>query len=372
MPPTAEFLPIAAYKPRLKALRAALAKADHPALLITNPTDIRYLSPFCGDDSYALITASKFIIISDSRYEGDLKPVKGLATVFLREGDMIDAVQTVVGDSRLKRLAVQSDHLTVHNRKRIATAIKATKLIDTTGIIAAQRVIKDDHEIAFIRRAVAIQQAALLATLKTIKPGGGQTELEIAARLEFEMKSRGSVKPAFDTIVAADANSAKPHATPGPLKTKRNGVVLVDWGARSGGYCSDMTRVFALGAWPKKVAEIYSVVLEAHQAAMAAGRPGMTAQALDAVARNVIEKAGFGKLFGHGTGHGIGLNIHESPSVRRLLPTTVLEPGMVVTIEPGIYLPGIGGVRIEDDLLITKRGSEGLCTLPKTLDWATL
>lgn len=370
--PTAEYLPIAAYKPRLKALRAALAKADHPALLITNPADIRYLSPFCGDDSYAIVTASKFTVITDSRYEGDVAPLKGHATVFMRPADMLDAVKEVVSGLRLRRLAIQSDHLTVSTRARLAKSLKGVKLADTTGIIAALRVIKDEHEINFIRRAVAIQQAAILATLKTIKPRGGQTELEIAATLEYEMKTRGSVKTAFEPIVAANANSAKPHTSPGPVKTTKGGVLLIDWGARAGGYCSDMTRVFALGSWPKKIAHIYDIVLEAHMAAMAAARPGLTCQQLDHAARAVIEKAGFGPRFGHGTGHGIGLNIHEAPSIRKLPPETTLQPGMVVTIEPGIYLPGIGGVRIEDDLLITKRGSQGLCTLPKTRDWATL
>lgn len=371
MPPTAaDFAPITTYKSRLKRLRSALDRNSVPALLITNPADIRYLSPFCGDDSYALVTASSFHIISDFRYLGDLAPVKGLATVVIREADMLAAVKGVVSDLRLKRLAVQSEHLTIATHARLAGSLRPVKIIESSGVLTSLRIIKDDAEIAFIRRAVAIQQAALLATLKTIRPG--QKEIEVAARLEFEMKSRGSVKPAFDTIIAADANAAKPHATPGQRKLKRNGIVLIDWGARSAGYCSDMTRVFALGKWPNEIAEIYKIVLDAHNAAMAAARPGITGKALDAVARDIITKAGYAPRFGHGTGHGIGLNIHEAPSLRKLDADTILRPGMVVTIEPGIYLPDVGGVRIEDDLLITKRGSEGLCTLPKTLNWATL
>jgi len=371
MPPTIpDFAPIATSKSRLKRLRTALERNSVPALLITNPADIRYLSPFCGDDSYALVTDSSFHIISDFRYLADLAPVKGLATVVIREADMLAAVKGVVSDLRLKRLAVQSESITLATHARLAKALRPVKLIESAGVLAALRIIKDDAEIAFIRRAVAIQQAALLATLKAIK--AGQREIEVAARLEFEMKSRGSVKPAFDTIVAADANAAKPHATPGQKKLKHNGIVLIDWGARSAGYCSDMTRVFAFGTWPARIAEIYKIVLEAHNDAMAAAKPGMTGRALDAVARNTITRAGYGPQFGHGTGHGIGLNIHEAPSLRKLDAGTILRPGMVVTVEPGIYLPDIGGVRIEDDLLITKRGSEGLCTLPKTLNWATL
>ncbi len=347
-------------------------KAGNAGMLLTNAADLRYLSPFCGDDSYAVVTASKFVVITDSRYEGDVKAVKGLASVVMRGADMIEAVKEVVGGLRLKRLAVQSEHVTVAMRKRIGGALKGVKIEETAGVMSGLRIIKDEHEIAFIRRALSIQQAAMVATLKTIKPRGGQTELEIAARLEFEMKTRGSVKMAFETIVAADANSAKPHTSPGAVKTKRGGVLLIDWGARAGGYCGDMTRVFALGTWPAKMARVYDIVLEAHLAAMAAARPGITCQELDAAARSVIEKAGYGERFGHGTGHGIGLNIHEAPSVRKPPAETVLRPGMVVTIEPGIYLPGVGGVRIEDDVLITKRGGEGLCTLPKSREWATL
>lgn len=366
----AEFSPLAVYKPRLKRLRAALTRAGVPAILITNPNDIRYLAPFSGEDSYAIVSASAFRVISDARFEVELAALKGHAGVFMREGEMLDALKAVVGELELKALGVQAEHLSIDARARMGKALRGVKLVETSAVLSGLRAVKDDDEVAFIRRAVSIQEAALKATLPMIKPG--VRELDVAARLEFEMKSRGCVKPAFDSIVAFGPNSAKAHAVPGGAKLAKNGVVLIDWGARAGGYCSDMTRVFALGKWHPLLADVYKLVLEAHQAALDAAKPGMTGQELDAVARAVIEKAGYGPRFGHGLGHGVGLNIHENPRLNRYASDAPLHAGMVVTIEPGIYLPGVGGVRIEDTALITKRGAEGLCTLPKSLQWATI
>ncbi|MFM9957257.1 MAG: M24 family metallopeptidase [Phycisphaerales bacterium] len=365
-----EFSPVGVYKPRLKRLRSAMTRAEVPALLVTNSNDVRYLTPFCGDDSYAIVTGSSLWVLSDARFEVELGALKGYAQVFMRQGDMLEALKQVAGDLALKTLGIQAEHVTLESRARMGKALRGTKLVETNGLVAALRAVKDEDEIAFIRRAVSIQEAALKATLAMIKPG--VRELDVAARLEFEMKARGSVKPAFESIVAFGANGAKAHAVPGVSKLAKNGTVLIDWGARSGGYCSDMTRTFTLGKWHPLMADVYKLVLDAHQAALQAARPGMTGQELDAVARGVIEKSGYGPRFGHGLGHGIGLNIHENPRVNRFASEGTLQPGMVVTIEPGIYLPGVGGVRIEDDVLITKRGGEGLCTLPKSLQWATL
>lgn len=368
--PPAETAPLPLYRARIKRLRAHLDNSGVASLLITNPLDIRYLSPFCGDDSYALLTDSQFWIISDSRFTEDLIPAHPLATVIMRKGDMVAAVKDLVSSARPRTVGIQADYLTIAARSKLAAALGPRKLKDTSGLLSSLRIVKDDFEIAAIRHAVSIQEAALKATLKTLR--AGQTESAIAARLEFEMKTRGSPKPSFDTIVAAGPNSSKPHAVPGSAKLARGGVLLIDWGATHGGYHSDMTRTFALGKWPAKLAEAYKVVLEAHNAALAAVAPGKTGEQLDAVARNIIIKAGYGDQFGHGLGHGIGLNIHEDPRLNRYGSANILRPGMVVTIEPGIYLPGLGGIRIEDDALVTKRGGEGLCTLPKDLRWATI
>jgi Xaa-Pro aminopeptidase len=237
----------------------------------------------------------------------------------------------------------------------------AKRLTDTTGLVARLRVIKDAHEIGLIRKAARIQEAALKAVLPTIKPG--QSELEVAARLESEMKTRGSSEAGFQTIVAAGANGSLPHYRPGSKKLSAGKPVLIDWGAVYKGYHADMTRTFALGKWPAKLREVYGVVLEAQMAAAAALGPGKSTADIDNVARAHITRHGYGEFFGHGLGHGIGLSGHEEPRLTNMLAPTRLEAGMVVTVEPGVYLSGVGGVRIEDDYVITEHRAENLCSL---------
>ena len=220
-----------------------------------------------------------------------------------------------------------------------------------------------------IRKAIKVQERALLDLLPTIT--AGQTELELAARLECRMKELGASDPSFPTIMAARANGSKPHGVPGKTKTGAGKPLLIDWGARVDGYISDLTRTFSLGKWSRQMREVYGVVLDAQLAAIDAVRPGLSCADLDAAARRVIEDAGYGKRFGHALGHGIGLDVHEGPRIGSEI-TSPLKEGMVITIEPGVYLPGIGGVRIEDDILVTSRGGRVLSSLPKDIDWATL
>ena len=198
------------------------------------------------------------------------------------------------------------------------------------------------------------------------------TEAEVAARLEAEMKVRGSSEPGFQTIVAAGTNGSLPHYRPKQKKLAAGKTVLIDWGAVYAGYHADMTRVFALGSWPAKLAEIYDIVLEAQLAAAEALAPGKSTAEIDGVARKIITKAGYAECFGPGLGHGLGLNGHEEPRLTNMLAPTRLEAGMVVTIEPGIYLPGVGGVRIEDDYVVTAKGATNLCSMKKTREWATM
>lgn len=266
------------------------------------------------------------------------------------------------------RTLIQAEHMTVAVRRRLAKAIGAARLVETTGVVSGLRRIKDASEIAEIRRAVRIQEAALEATLEGLGPG--RREADLAASLEFEMRTRGSSEPAFDVIVAARANGSLPHAIPGRTRTAKGQPLLIDWGATVGGYRSDMTRTFSLGRWSKAMREIYEVTLEAQLSAIEAIGPGVRCAEVDAAARDIIDDAGYGDRFGHGLGHGVGLDIHESPRLARG-SEDVLEPGMVVTVEPGIYLPGVGGVRIEDLVVVTERGRRNLSSLPKDLDWAT-
>ncbi len=359
---------------RQTKLRAAARDAGADWFLVTDPKDVAYLTGFLGGDSYLLMpakgTRGKGVVISDFRYWEELEPVKPGLKVHIRTGSFAAALRELFGDLGVRRCGLQAEHLTVAERRVLAKAVGGKKVFDTTGVVKRLRVKKDAAEVAMIRKAIRVQEAALEALLPTIRPG--QTELEVCGRLEFEMKARGSTEPGFTTIVAAKANGSFPHYRPAKVKLAKNRPLLIDWGAKVNGYHGDMTRTFSLGKWPAKMREIYGIVLESHLAAAAALRPGMTTREVDAASRDVITKAGYGEMYGHGLGHGLGLEIHEDPRMNPLYEPTPIEEGMVVTIEPGIYLPGIGGVRIEDDFVVTATGSKNLCTLPKTIEWATL
>ncbi len=363
------------YAARLGRLRALVGESGASHLLVSNPKDVGYLTGFHGVDSYLILPAAasqRPVIISDFRYQEELEPVKPLADVFIRKGPMTDAVAEVAFSIGISRLATQAEHLTIDLRAAVAKHLGDNRLADTTGLVATLRVIKDDSEVALIVRAARVQEAALKAVLPKLKPG--LTELEVAARIEFEMKSRGSSEPGFQTIVAAGATGALPHYRPQARTLAKGKSVLIDWGAVCGGYHTDMTRVFAFGkgGWPPKIAEIYRIVLDAQQMAAAALAPGKGTFAIDKIARDHITATGYGEFYGHGLGHGLGLDGHEDPRLTHMLVPSELRPGMVVTVEPGIYLPGIGGVRIEDDYLITDSGARKLTSMPKDMKWATL
>lgn len=364
---------VSIFKSRIKRLRASLRKQSIEHLLITNPYDVAYLTGFHGGDSYLILASDACTIISDFRYQEELEPVAPLARIVIRKGAMSLAVAEQLQAAGVKRCAIQAETMTLAERAAIGGAMGRggeKRLEPTTGLVGALRIIKDESEIALIKKAARIQEEALLAVLPTLKPG--LTELDVAAAIEAEMKRRGSSAPGFQTIVAADPNGSLPHYRPGRTKLGRNKCVLIDWGAIFGGYHSDMTRVFALGKWPAKIAEIYQITLDAHLLAAAALAPGKLNREIDAIARNYIAKHGYGEYFGHGLGHGLGFNGHEEPRLSHMVAETRLAEGHVVTIEPGIYLPGIGGVRIEDDFVITARGAKNLCTLPTSLEWSTL
>jgi len=374
-------VPTHAYSARLTAARHRLADSGLGHALITNPLDVAYLTGFLGGDSYLLLPADAFApvtIISDSRYEEELSHFAALLTIVIRRGTMNDTVAALMKGLLIASVGIQSEHVTLSLSTSLAKLLgRATKLLPTQGLIAPFREIKDEHEVRLIKRAVAIQEAALLATLPAIrlamKRGTIMTEADVAARLEMEMKVRGSSQPGFESIIAAQANGSLPHYRPSPkVKLRKGWPLLIDWGAIFQGYHSDMTRTFSLGTWSPKMREIYTIVREAFLAGASVAAPGKTTRDVDAAAREVIKAAGYGERFGHGTGHGIGFNGHEAPSVSHLAAPVALRPGMVITIEPGIYLPGVGGVRIEDDFLITPKGCENLCSLPTDLSWATL
>jgi Xaa-Pro aminopeptidase len=364
------------FLPRQRKVREAMLGHELTHLLVSSPLDVGYLTGFTGGDSYLLIGPRQpgapvtAALISDFRYQEELQPFADKLEIIIRKRSMGEAVADLLSGPGVERVGIQADIMTVAERDALAKKIGTKKVASTVGLINKLRSVKDAHEIDLIRRAVKIQEAALLEVLPTIE--AGQTEQEIAARLESEMKARGSAVPSFDTIVGAKGNSALPHYRAGEMKVANNNVLLIDWGATYKGYHSDMTRTFALGKWPKKMAEIYEIVLEAHKLSAAALCAGKSSAEIDRVARDHIAAAGYGENFGHSLGHGIGLQIHEEPRLSHMLAGVKLQAGQVVTIEPGIYLPGVGGVRLENDYVVTETGSECLATLPMTLEWATL
>jgi Xaa-Pro aminopeptidase len=283
--------------------------------------------------------------------------------------ELEELLADIVDQHELKQVAVQAEYLRVAERKNIAERIGSDRVLDVDDGLIQQRSVKDVTEIDSIRQAIAIQQQAFLQTRDYIRPG--MTEAEIAGYLEYQARILGADEMSFPTIVAADANAALPHYLAGQAKVKEGGMLLIDWGVRYQGYCSDMTRVLALGKMPAKIREIYDVVRQAYQAGVEAIRPGASQVAVDQAARDVIQQAGFGEHFGHALGHGIGLDIHEQPRLSFRQDGELLA-NQVVTVEPGIYLQGIGGVRLENDVVVTEDGAEVLCDLPLDAEWAVI
>jgi Xaa-Pro aminopeptidase len=361
-------MPAEQFAARRHRLLQKIRKTEADALLVTSETNVTYLTGFSGDSSYLLLSNSDAILISDSRYTIQIQEeCPGLDT-FIRktEQKIIEAVEQVTKQLRLKKLGFESGSMTYQQWKQYSETIKHLQLVPVDGLVETLREVKDAEEIKEIRVAIDQAQRGFELLRSSLRPE--MTERESAHDLEHAMRRFGAEKAGFDPIVAVGARAALPHARPGSDRISDAGFVLIDWGANSfGGYKSDLTRILVTGNIFPKLRKIYRVVLNAQQRAIEAIRPGVLCKDVDSVARNIITKAGYGKNFGHGLGHGIGLDIHEGP---RLSPTSdnKLKAGMVVTVEPGIYLPGKGGVRIEDDVLVTRTGHEVLTSVPKEFD----
>ncbi|MCH8853024.1 MAG: aminopeptidase P family protein [Planctomycetes bacterium] len=375
MAKTAQRKPSPVIADRLGRCRREMRRHRIGALLVSNPMDYFYLTGFTGEDSAVLITPRVVHLISDRRFEASIERECSWATaggstkVWMRRGLLNEEIARVCRSLKLRSLAVQTDHLCVDEYNQIKKLARFRRLSGAPPILAEMRRIKQPAEITTIRKAVRVAEEAFDAMRATIRLG--QTELEMAARLEYEMKRRGAARPSFPTICAEGGNAAHPHAHPGKRKVKRGSAILFDWGARVEGYCSDLTRMVFVGSMPRTIERIYRIVLEAQRRAIAAIRPGARMCDVDAIARAVIAETGYGDAFKHGLGHGLGLNVHEPPSLS-WRSREKLEPGMVVTVEPGIYLPGVGGVRIEDDVLVTPTGCRILSRLSRKLDDAVI
>lgn len=348
---------------KLKKLRQSLQQADLPALLVTSAHSRRYLTGFTGTAGVAVITANEAFFITDFRYTEQANDQIEGYEIIEQKTTLIEAVAQLVEDKQLTKLGFEQDAMTYAEYDRYANALKA-ELVPTSGLVEKIRLIKTEDELTIIKQACKIADDAYEHILTFIKPG--MTELEVSNELEFFMRKQGATSSSFDIIVASGTRSALPHGVATDKVIESGDFVTLDFGAYYNGYVSDVTRTLAVGEPSDKLKEIYQVVLDSQLLALEKIKPGMTGKEADAISRDYIASKGYGEAFGHSLGHGIGLEVHEGPGLSSR-SDVVLEPGMVITIEPGIYLPGIGGVRIEDDALVTETGVEKLTHTSKEL-----
>ena len=349
---------------RLRACRERIQQKSVDGYWVTSRADQLYLTGFGGEDGAVLVLPRSVVLVTDSRFKREAAALSWARAVF-RDVGLPEALGKLVRRHRIQRLGFQPEALSVQLGDLLRRAVRPARLVKMPPVAMEQRLVKDASEITLLTKAVRVAESAFRATVKQIRPG--MTERQIAARLLYEMLSRGADEASFPTIVAEGSNAAQPHAVPGDRKIRVGSAVLIDWGARVNGYCSDLTRVIFIRRIPPRFRRMYEHVLAAQQAAIAAIRPGTRMCEVDAAARSRLTKARMGRYFSHGLGHGLGLEVHEAP---RLGPkqTQKLAPGMIVTVEPGVYIAGCGGVRIEDDVLVTPTGCRMLSRLTKDID----
>ncbi|TWU38951.1 putative peptidase [Novipirellula aureliae] len=352
---------------RIATLRDSLESLEIDAILVTDPTNVRYLSGFTGDSSYLFVGRERAEMLSDGRYEIQLsEQCPNLRTVIRPPSQLImDLVKTVINESGDRRIGIEASDVTLGQYQELCEKCPDVHFVATESVIQRQRMVKDAHEIAIVRQSVQIAQRSFQSLLPMLSTKW--SERAIAHELEAKMRFLGAEGASFKPIVAFNAAGALPHYEPADLFLPSQGTVLIDWGARFKGYASDLTRTMTIGTISDKFEHAYQSVLEAQLAAIEAIRPGAEGKDIDRIVREKLEKAGYGKEFNHGLGHGFGLEIHESPRMSPNCEHTLL-PGMIITVEPGVYLSGQFGIRIEDDVLVTENGCERLSDLPKGLD----
>ena len=347
---------------RRRDIAAQLPQLKADALLVSAPANVRYLSDYTGSNGLVLILPAETHFFTDPRYEiGAKQTIAG--HVHIVKGPLIAGVIQVIKRKRLKKIGFESGWTQFDAYQRLKEGLPlGVSLVPVGRIVEERRMVKSPAEIDTIRRSVNLNSEAFARVLKRIRPG--VRELDVAAEIEFQMKMLGAEKPSFDTIIAAGTHSALPHSHPTGHQIGANELLLIDMGASLEGYASDMTRVIHLGPPPKKIREMYSAVLEAQLAGIDAVREGTTAGKVDTATRNVLKKHKLDKAFVHSTGHGLGLEIHEPPRLGKK-DQTRLQAGMAITIEPGAYIEGLAGIRIEDTVLVTENGCEVLTPTSK-------
>jgi Xaa-Pro aminopeptidase len=351
---------------RLAALGDSLTTAHLDGLLVTGVANIRYLSGFSGSSALLFVSPRETLFITDFRYQTQAADEVGdLARVVIEPQSLWNGLWQNLGDlTQVQVAGFESAHLVHRDFQRLLEAGARWQWRPTVDLVEVLRERKDGDELARIREAVAAAERALGLTLDRVV--SGMTELEIAGVLESSLRQAGSEGSAFPSIVASGPNAALPHARPTTRRLRSGDLLLIDFGARIDGYCSDITRTFVAGEASAEQREIYDVVQRANERAVSAVRPGMTGRDADRVARGYIQDRGFGELFGHSLGHGIGLEVHEAPRLAKTAEGALVE-GAVVTVEPGLYRPGWGGVRIEDDVHLGAAGSQVLTHFTREL-----
>ncbi len=351
-------------KRRRDALAAGFAAERIAALLITHLPNIRYLTGFTGSNAVLLVWPGSACLFTDPRYE--LQAASQCdCPVRIMKGPLIAEAANEIRKRKTRRLGIEGDRLTYRQGLDLASALgKRVGIKPVSGMVEARRAVKSAAELRAIRKSVELNSLALENALKHFR--AGMTERQLAGRIAFEMRELGAEGESFPAIVASGAHSALPHAEPRTAPIKAGRFLLIDMGASLNGYASDMTRTFHVGEPTRKARELYCAVLEAQLAAIDAVHPGALAADVDAAARNVLRRQGLAGYFRHSTGHGLGLEIHETPRLGEK-SRDVLAAGMAITIEPGAYIPGFGGVRIEDTVMVTGRGCEILTPTPKDL-----
>ena len=334
---------------RLEKLKLKLKEADLDGILITKKENYMYISGFTGTYAYLVITQNNAVLLTDFRYANQAKDEAKFFEIIEYEGRLLDALNNVIASNNIKNLGFEENVITYKTYVEMKKNLKVEKLKPVDGMVEDIRIIKDAKEIVIIKKAVKIADDAFLHILNYIKPG--VSECEIALELEHYMKKEGAKGTSFETIVASGYRSVLPHGTASNKKIENNEAVTLDFGAIYENYCSDMTRTVFVGKPKEELYKIYNIVLEAQKTSVEGAKKGFTGKEIDSIARDIIDKNGYGKNFGHGLGHGVGLEVHEKPSISKR-GDIIMKNGMVVTIEPGIYVENLGGVRIEDMVVI--------------------
>lgn len=350
---------------RLRRVAAQLERRKLDGLIISTGPNVRYLTGFTGSNAALLVSsAAKAFLFTDPRYQIQAAQ-EAACKVRVARGPLLPPLMSLARRKKLRRLGFEKGRLTFAEFELLKEHLFLGALLEpVAGVVERQRIIKSASEIRLMRRSAQTSSKAFARAIKKARPG--VTEAELAAELDYQMRLLGAQKPAFDTIVAFGARTALPHAQPAANHLVNNQLLLIDMGASQDGYASDMTRMAFLGTPGRKVRRLYDAVLEAQLVAIEAVRPGVPASRVDAAARRVLCARGLEKAFIHSSGHGLGLEVHEPPRLGRR-DKTRLAAGMVITIEPGAYLDGFGGVRIEDTAVVTPTGCEILTLTPKEL-----